>query len=129
MYLAYVKEEITWTKFCELSEANRRMFISDYDVLLRLSRNRAGEQILDNKNKYMVGRLIGLGLLVEKESPAAEKDPIKEMVKRMKKSEGGLEVKPVFRNFNGDYQITPFGKIFLRFLVEQRGKANSLSEK
>jgi hypothetical protein len=103
MYLAYVKEEIPWTKFCELSEANRRMFISDYDVLLRISRNRVGEQILDSKDKYMVGRLIGLGLLVEKESPLAEKDPIKEMTKRMEKLESGLEAKLIVRNFNGHY--------------------------
>jgi hypothetical protein len=127
MYLAYVKEEISWIKFCELSEANRRMFISDYDVLLRLSRNRAAEQILDRKDRYMLGRLIGLGLLVEKESPAAERTPMQEF-KRKLNSRNKSEANDVFRRFNGDYQVTPFGKLFVTFLAESSGNVNRLSE-
>lgn len=128
MYLAYVKEKINWIKFCELAEANRRMFVSDYDVLLRLSKNRVGERILGSKDKYMVGRLIGLGLLVEKESPAAERTPMEEFERNMK-SRNNSKLNNVFSRFNGDYQITSFGKLFARFLVEQRSNANSLSEK
>jgi hypothetical protein len=120
MYFAYVEEEINWNKFCELAEANRRMFVSDYDVLLRLSKNRTSEQLLDNNNKYIVGRLIGLGLMVEKESPTAERTLV-EKLNRDTKYGGNSELKGIFRRFNNDYQITSFGKSFLIFLVEQSG--------
>jgi hypothetical protein len=96
------------------------MFVSDYDVLLRLSKNRTSEQLLDNNNKYIVGRLIGLGLMVEKESPAAERTLV-EKLNRDTKYGGNSELKGIFRRFNNDYQITSFGKSFLIFLVEQSG--------
>lgn len=33
-YKAFIGEEISWEKFCELAEANRRMFTDDYKLLL-----------------------------------------------------------------------------------------------
>ena len=38
-YAAYIKDAISWEKFCELSEANRRMFISDYQILFEATNN------------------------------------------------------------------------------------------
>lgn len=63
-YKAYVDGAISWTKFCELSEANRRMFVSDYH-LLREAARRGGININD-RELYQVDRLISLGLLQNK---------------------------------------------------------------
>ena len=48
-YASYVKGAISWEKFCELTEANRRMFVSDYALLFEAA--------------IKVDRLISLGLL------------------------------------------------------------------
>lgn len=60
-YASYVKGAISWEKFCELSEANRRMFISDYQVLFEAAIN--GGLKMQHKRLYQVDRLISLGLL------------------------------------------------------------------
>ena len=60
-YCAYVKGEISWDKFCELSEANRRMFVSDYQILWEAARN--GGIDINDQELYQVDRLISLGLL------------------------------------------------------------------
>lgn len=60
-YSAYVKGAISWDKFCELSEANRRMFVNDYNLLLD-SANNGGININD-RELYQVDRLVSLGLL------------------------------------------------------------------
>jgi hypothetical protein len=60
-YRAYVSEEISWDVFCELSEVNSRLFLSDisflYDVYYR--------RISDTTQcaTYQADRLIALGLL------------------------------------------------------------------
>jgi hypothetical protein len=98
------------------------MFVSDYDVLSRLSKNRKGEQILDRKERYMLGRLIGLGLIVEKESPAAEMNPAED-IRRKLRSEGNSVLNDVFKRINGNYQITSFGKLFVKFLEKSSGNS------
>lgn len=60
-YSAYVKGAISWDKFCELSEANRRMFVNDYHILQEAARN--GGININNQELYQVDRLISLGLL------------------------------------------------------------------
>ncbi len=60
-YNAYVKGAISWDKFCELSEANRRMFISDYYVLMDADKNDGLD--IGQRELYQVDRLISLGLL------------------------------------------------------------------
>lgn len=53
--------DISWEKFCELSEANRRMFISDYQILFEAAINDGLK--IQNRELYQVDRLISLGLL------------------------------------------------------------------
>ena len=60
-YLAYTKRAISWEKFCELSEANRRMFVSDYAILSDAVCNNGLN--FDQGELYQVDRLISLGLL------------------------------------------------------------------
>ena len=60
-YAAYIKGAISWEKFCELSEANRRMFISDYQILFEAAINDGLK--IQNRELYQVDRLISLGLL------------------------------------------------------------------
>lgn len=60
-YLAYVKGSVSWGKFCELSEANRRMFISDYAILAEAARDNGLN--IEERELYQVDRLISLGLL------------------------------------------------------------------
>ena len=63
-YSAYVRGAISWNKFCELSEANRRMFVNDYNILQEASRN--GGININDRELYQVDRLISLGLLQNK---------------------------------------------------------------
>lgn len=60
-YAAYIKGAISWEEFCELSEANRRMFISDYQILFEAAINDGLK--IQNRELYQVDRLISLGLL------------------------------------------------------------------
>ena len=80
LYRAYVKGAITWKKFCEYAEVNRRMFVYDYRLLNDLFKNALE---ISNSDKYKIGRLIGLGLVVEKDSPAAVKSPVEEIQKQL----------------------------------------------
>ena len=60
-YASYVKGTISWEKFCELSEANHRIFVSDYAILSKAV-IKGGLKIQDIE-LYQVDRLISLGLL------------------------------------------------------------------
>lgn len=60
-YAAYVKGSISWEKFCELTEANRRMFVSDYPLLFEAATK--GGLKIQGRELYQVDRLISLGLL------------------------------------------------------------------
>ena len=60
-YASYVKGTISWEKFCELTEANRRMFVSDYALLFEAAIK--GGLKIQNRELYQVDRLISLGLL------------------------------------------------------------------
>ena len=60
-YGAYSRGDVTWEKFCELSEANRRMFLSDYHILIEAAMNEGLN--IEDRELYQVDRLISLGLL------------------------------------------------------------------
>lgn len=60
-YNSFVRGAISWDKFCELSEANSRMFSSDYAILAKVA-HEDGINLEDQK-LYQIDRLISLGLL------------------------------------------------------------------
>ncbi len=60
-YSAFIKGAVSWNKFCELAEANSRMFSSDYSILAIAAREN-GINLADQE-MYQVDRLISLGLL------------------------------------------------------------------
>jgi hypothetical protein len=60
-YNAHVKGSVSWEKFCELTEANSRMFAGDYDILREASIE-SGLNI-NGRELYQIDRLISLGLL------------------------------------------------------------------
>lgn len=64
IYRSYIGQEIGWDKFCELAEANRRVFINDYKVLARL--NWAGIKQPGTSSLYQLDRLVSVGLLRNK---------------------------------------------------------------
>ena len=51
-FQAYVGESICWEKFCELSEANSRMFSSDYPILVRVA-NKNGIRAQSNQSCFI----------------------------------------------------------------------------
>lgn len=116
IYSFYVNGNVSWQKFCEFSEANERMFLADYSLLQKLSKDSL--RCLDSEDKYKIGRLIGLGFVVEKESPAAEKSVTEQFHDIMhtgtKHSHRLANIIPV-----PDYQLTAFGKGFLDFLMSE----------
>lgn len=61
LYCGYINKEITWEKFCELTEANNRMFINDYTLLLEADENNGIN--IEKRELYQVDRLISLGFL------------------------------------------------------------------
>lgn len=105
LYLAYVKGALSWSKFGELIEVNRRMFVGDYRVLKSLDHNHS-----DIKEKYRVGRLVGLGLVVEYDSPAAKNSFFESF------SKGTSRQKALASIYRPDYQITNLGKTLLQFV-------------
>ena len=60
-YSAFIKGAVSWNKFCELADANSRMFSSDYSILAIAAREN-GINLADQE-LYQVDRLISLGLL------------------------------------------------------------------
>lgn len=64
IYRSYIGQEIGWDKFCELAEANRRIFANDYKVLARL--NWAGMKRPGISSLYQLDRLVSVGLLRNK---------------------------------------------------------------
>ncbi len=104
-YFAYVMENISWEKFCELSEANRRMFVSDYAVL-RTAYDSHGINLIstDQSILYQIDRLVSLGLL--------------ENTNRM----GGIQIlsfdDAVSPEEEKHITITSFGQIFCQYMSD-----------
>lgn len=66
-YRSYILEEINWDQFCELSEANRRMFVSDCKLLKRIGYIKREKTIADDEESS-VNRLYSLGLIIDERS-------------------------------------------------------------
>lgn len=60
-YAAFLRGAISWEKFAELSEINRRMLITDLPVLEEAFKNDGLD--INDRELYQVDRLISLGLL------------------------------------------------------------------
>lgn len=78
MYASYIDGNINWSVFCELSDLNSRVFITDYKALVAMD-----ECDIDH---YIVERLIGYGLMMEIESPS-KVSTINDIFSGMKKQE------------------------------------------
>lgn len=62
LFKSYINQEISWCKFCEYSEINNRLFISDINLLIDIK----NKNLLDTFNrpdKYKYERLNSLGLI------------------------------------------------------------------
>ena len=118
MYLAYVKGKIKWDKFCELSEANRRMFIADIRIMRIFERK---EQYYNFKNdeKHQLVRLMGLGMLAERESPAARDyvdiGEVELKYMRKVKDKQGYYYEIDYHD-ELKYEVTNFGDLYLSFV-------------
>lgn len=88
-YQAYISGRIDWDKFCELSEANSKIFEADVKLLAEIA-TKEGE-----RTDYRASRLFSVGLLIEK-SPSIT---------------GGT------LNINNFYYMSEFGKLFLDCLA------------
>lgn len=60
LYLAYINENISWDKFCELSEISEKIFVQDIEVLLDIKEN---SNIFNEEKVHNYLRLVSLGLL------------------------------------------------------------------
>lgn len=61
LYSAYINQDITWEDFCELSEANDRLFVKDITVLYNLYDLEG--IVINEEYDYIYKRLISIGLL------------------------------------------------------------------
>ncbi|MBQ6996303.1 MAG: hypothetical protein IJN64_17730 [Lachnospiraceae bacterium] len=118
LYNTYVKGGISWEKFCEYSEANRRMFVSDYTLLIKLRNYNLN---LTNQDKYKIGRLVALGMVVEKGSPAANKTHLEKFADGWQRTSGKSGTYGEYLSHN-DYQVTSFGEGFIQ-IVQRTIKA------
>lgn len=94
IYISYIRGDISWDKFIELSEVNERMFPVDYGVLGFIAKKTTDntDSIPDEK-VYQIQRLQALGLVMERA--------------------GNLWVDLVNKYKYDRYLITPLGKILI----------------
>lgn len=88
-YQAYAKEAIDWNKFCELAEANIRIFESDFHILCEIGRQS------NIKSDYRCSRLEAVGLVD---------------VSTANLLNGTLDLD------NNTYSLSAFGRTFLQLL-------------
>ena len=70
-YRAFVRGAILWEKFCELAEANSRMFSDDYLILEEAYH---GDLKNNKRELYQIDRLTSLGLLENQQRTGAAED-------------------------------------------------------
>lgn len=104
-YKAFLRGSVSWEKFCELTEANSRMFIADYAVLYKT--NEPMGFLFPAKEEYQIDRLVSLGLL---KSMAITRGDIDNLV-----SIQGETMKITSPKVPG-VQATSFGKTFLQHM-------------
>jgi len=93
-FIAYVKGAISWSKFCELSEALDRLFVSDIQMLNRIAN--LEHNMLFEEGGYSADRLVSVGLVV---NPAT-------------RIQIGFGSTPPFGKF--PVSLTEFGRTFLQ---------------
>lgn len=78
-YVGYINQIINWDRFCELSDANSRMFIHDYEMLYKYARrNLYSDEPISNDTHYQVARLVSIGLMIENKEPRITDDGLME---------------------------------------------------
>lgn len=97
-YRSYVRGAVSWEKLCELSEANRRMFVADYELLRQTIEQPDGE--ISTKRMYQYDRLVSLGM-IQRESVATGATTL---------GSSTFTVTPV------GITVTPFGKTFYQHM-------------
>ena len=118
MYLAYVKGKFKWDKFCELSEANRRMFVADIRIM-RIFEQKDRYYQFKNDEKHQLICLMGMGMLAEKESPAARdyneiRDIELKYMRKVKYKQGFYYEEDYDDRLK--YEVTNFGDLYLSFV-------------
>lgn len=67
IYISYIRGDISWDKFIELSEVNERMFPVDYGVLGVIAKNATDNtDSIPDEEVYQIQRLQALGLVMER---------------------------------------------------------------
>ena len=98
-YRYYISGVIDWSEFCELSDVNSRMFISDYylleDIMCEPKYEKKG---YPSENMHRVSRLQALGLVIEKNVVTSEDRTL------------------VFLGANQKYDISTLGRMFARLM-------------
>ncbi len=116
VYSSYVNGDMEWDRFCEYSEVVRRMFVSDFKLLENSFRNNAN---ISNADKYKIGRLIALGLVVESDSPAASKDSINEFYSRLRTG-NSISADALSVLTHNEYQMTALGKGLMHIIHQKK---------
>ena len=112
-YSAYLVGKVSWMKFCELSEVNRRMFVSDYPVLIEAFQNDGLD--MSTTEPYQVDRLISLGLLKNTTRLGGDVS-----VYEMKPGERLEDVEYEEKSFqNKTVAMTSLGKVFAQNLPKE----------
>lgn len=65
LYGAFVKRQISWERFCEMAEVTERLFMSDYNVFMRLVYGTPFEAGVKENELYSASRLAGTGVIIE----------------------------------------------------------------
>ena len=99
LYGSYLNEEIDWEKFCELAEANRRIFVNDYKIISRIYWST--QKTPGTHSLYQLDRLVSVGLMRNKNKAVA-------VVSGRNTSDPESDEKDMLRFF----ELTAFGKLF-----------------
>lgn len=99
IYRSYIGQEVRWDKFCELSEANRRIFSNDYKILARL--NWSITKKPGTNSLYQLDRLVSIGLLRNKNR-----------IVPVFGSDDGSEAESNELDMLRHFELTSFGKTF-----------------
>jgi len=65
LFRRYINELISWDKFVELSEINKRMLVADYSILRDYKEEKAVSSEYPARPDYQMQRLLSLGLLID----------------------------------------------------------------
>lgn len=103
-YKAYINGLITWGKFCELTEANNRMFLDDFELLRLFYEHSLSQRMIPDDTIAQAQRLVSLGLLIQNHTEATVSDQTLNI---------GLDI---------PFTISSFGKLFVDLLPEEMKK-------